>query len=110
MPAWRYADGQHIPPRIEAVYVAVPRHSYAQIMPKLLSAQFHVLKEKPAAMTPEKLQLFQDQARSTSVIMNTAGQRRYGSSMARMKDWLHLIGEVSCIEASRPSSRFASLI
>lgn len=99
MLAWKHADSQDISPRIEAVYVAVPHHSYAQILPKLLSARFHVLKEKPVAMTPEELQLYQDLASSTSVILSTAGQRRYGSSMAKMKDWLHLIGEVSYIEA-----------
>lgn len=42
MLAWKHADSQDISPRIEAVYVAVPHHSYAQILPKLLSARFHV--------------------------------------------------------------------
>ena len=99
MIAWKDAGSQDMPPRIEAVYVAVPHYSYAEIIPKLLSARIHVLKEKPAAMTPEELLLFQDLARSTMVILNTAGQRRYGSPMARMKEWLHLLGEVSYIEA-----------
>ena len=99
MLAWQHADSQDIPPRVEAVYVAVPHHCYARIIPNLLSARIHVLKEKPAAMTPQELQLYQDLARSSSVLLSTAGQRRDGSSMMRMKNWIHLIGEVSYIEA-----------
>ena len=71
---------------VTAVYVAVPHYCYIQFMPTLLAAHFHVLKEKPAATTVDELLLYQGLAKSNSVLLGTAGQRRYGSAMARMKE------------------------
>ncbi|KAL8696598.1 MAG: hypothetical protein Q9224_002711 [Gallowayella concinna] len=99
MLAWNNVDYQDITPRIEAVYVAVPHHCYADIIPQLLTARLHILKEKPAATSAEELLLYQHLAKTNSVILSTAGQRRYGTVVKRMKHWLPLIGEVSSIEA-----------
>ena len=41
--------------RFKAVYAAVPHHCYREILPGILSLGIHVLKEKPAAMSPEEL-------------------------------------------------------
>lgn len=83
---WNNADNHEVPYHIEAVYIAVPHHAHAQILPELLSARLHVLKEKPAATTPEELQLYQDLAKSNSVLLYTASQQRYASSTAQMKE------------------------
>lgn len=78
-------NGQTAQQPIQAVYVAVPHHCYPLIVPKLLSASLHLLKEKPAAITPNELLLHQRLAESHSVILCTAGRRRYSCAMARMK-------------------------
>ncbi|KAL9611162.1 MAG: hypothetical protein Q9167_004184 [Letrouitia subvulpina] len=95
---WNGRTAQH---PIQAVYVAVPHHCYPHIVPNLLSARLHLLKEKPAAITPEELLLYQRLAESHSVILSTAGQRRYSCEMARMKEWLPLVGDIHFIEARR---------
>lgn len=80
---WNDLDHAH---PVIAVYVAIPHHCYSRIMPGLLTAHLHVLKEKPAATIEKELLLFQDLAQNNSVILSTASQRRYGCAMARMKD------------------------
>ncbi|KAL8767666.1 MAG: hypothetical protein Q9209_005925 [Squamulea sp. 1 TL-2023] len=76
---WHKSNHSH---RIDAVYVAVLHHCYVEIIPHLLSAQLHVLKEKPAAIDVQELKHYQDLAETNS-----------------MKDWLPFIGQVSYIEA-----------
>lgn len=95
---WNCQAAQH---PIQAAYVAIPHHCYPLVVPKLLSASLHLLKEKPAATTLEELLLYQRLAESHSVILITAGQRRYSRAMARMKDWLPLVGDIHFIEAKR---------
>ncbi|KAL9040307.1 MAG: hypothetical protein Q9214_004540 [Letrouitia sp. 1 TL-2023] len=95
---WNDQTAQH---PIQVVYVAVPHHCYPLVVSNLLSARLHLLKEKPAAITSEELLLYQRLAESHSVILSTAGQRRYSCAMARMKDWLPLVGDVHFIEAKR---------
>ena len=90
------------PPRpVTSVYVAIPHHVYSHVMPGLLTAHLHVLKEKPAATTEKELVAFQDLAQKNSVVLSTASQRRYGHALARMKEWIHLVGELHTIEAKR---------
>lgn len=96
---WNKRDDRDGLRRFEAVYVAVPHHCYADILPHLLSNGIHVLKEKPAGMNLEELLLYQNLANSNSVVLTTASQRRYGSAMAQMKSWIVHIGPISSIEA-----------
>ncbi|KAL8840977.1 MAG: hypothetical protein Q9176_003549, partial [Flavoplaca citrina] len=86
-------------PDFEAVYIAVPHHCYREILPDILSLGIHVLKEKPAAMSPEELSYYQSLADNNSAILTTASQRRYGSAMAQMKFWMECIGSPSTFEA-----------
>lgn len=97
---WNQQDDQYLSRPIKAAYVAVPHHCYAQVVPDLLSAGIHLLKEKPAATTPEELSLYQDLAERNSVVLIITGQRRYGSAMVRLKEWLQLLGDVASIEAN----------
>ncbi|KAI4268890.1 MAG: hypothetical protein L6R38_007684 [Xanthoria sp. 2 TBL-2021] len=96
---WNKRDDRDGLRRFEAVYVAVPHHCYADILPHLLSNGIHVLKEKPAGMNPEELLLYQNLTDSNSVVLTTASQRRYGSAMAQMKSCIVHIGPISSIEA-----------
>ncbi|KAL8829557.1 MAG: hypothetical protein Q9170_006110 [Blastenia crenularia] len=99
MLGWNDHGSHGLPHPIEAAYVAIPHHCYALVVPALLSAGIHLLKEKPAAMTLEELLLFQDLAETNHTILSTAGQRRYGHAMARMKHWVPLIGEIYSLDA-----------
>ncbi|KAL9628450.1 MAG: hypothetical protein Q9204_005878 [Flavoplaca sp. TL-2023a] len=91
---WNRIENEHR--RFEAVYIAVPYHCYREILPDILSLGIHVLKEKPAAMSPEELSFLAD---NNSAILTTASQRRYGSAMAQMKFWMERIGSPSTFEA-----------
>ncbi|KAL8961507.1 MAG: hypothetical protein Q9193_001946 [Seirophora villosa] len=84
---------------IEAAYVAVPHHCYTSVVPLLLSAGIHVIKEKPAATSPEELMLYQSLAKANAVTLSIASQRRYGNSMMQMKKWLAHLGGISSVEA-----------
>lgn len=97
---WNKSEGHDRPFYIEAAYIAVPHHCYALVVPDLLSARIHLLKEKPAAMTPAELTLYQDMAKANSTILATASQRRYGHTMKLMKESLHLLGKVASIKAT----------
>ena len=92
---------QHSMPAIRAVYVAVPHHIYSQVVPLLLQAQLHVLKEKPAATSIEEVMSFQQLAVVNEVLLSTAGQRRYGKDLAKLKEWLPLVGTIHGIKATR---------
>ncbi|KAL8895222.1 MAG: hypothetical protein Q9192_003769 [Flavoplaca navasiana] len=94
---WNRSENEH--PRFEAVYIAVPHHCYREILPDILSLGIHVLKEKPAAMSPEELSCYHGLADSNSAILTTASQRRYGIAMAQMKIWMERIGNPSTFEA-----------
>ena len=94
---WNRSENEHR--RFEAVYIAVPHHCYREILPEILSLGIHVLKEKPAAMSPEELSFYQSLADNNSAILTTASQRRYGSAMAQMKVWMERIGSPSTFEA-----------
>lgn len=96
---WNGQSSQEGKRHFEAVYVAVPHDCYANIVPDLLSNGLHVLKEKPAAMSPEELLSYQDLAQINGVVLTTACQRRYGDAVARMRLWLGHVGCVSSIEA-----------
>ena len=82
-----------------AAYVAVPHHCYACVVPDLLSARIHLLKEKPAALTLQELSLYQELAESNSVVLMTAGQRRFGSATEAILHKLEHLGHLSSIEA-----------
>ena len=81
------------------MYIAVPHHCYREILPDILSLGIYVLKEKPAAVSPEELSYYQCLADNNSAILTSASQRRYGSAMAQMKFWMERIGSPSTFEA-----------
>ncbi|KAI4271838.1 MAG: hypothetical protein LQ337_005722 [Flavoplaca oasis] len=96
---WNRSENEHL--RFKAVYIAVPHHCYREILPDILSLGIHVLKEKPAAMSPEELSYYQSLADSNFAILTTASQRRYGNAMEQMKIWMERIGSPSTFEAQR---------
>lgn len=94
-------NAQQSIPTLKAVYVAVPHHIYRQVVPLLLQAYLHVLKEKLAATSIEEVMCLQELAVVNAVLLSTASQRRYGKDIAKMKEWLPLIGTIHNIEATR---------
>lgn len=83
---------------LDCAYVAVPHYQSSTIVKQLLSAQIHVMKEKPAAMTATELKLFQELARSNAVTFSTASQMRYSEQARQMQQWLPLIGRIRFAE------------
>ncbi|KAL9008585.1 MAG: hypothetical protein Q9180_009488, partial [Flavoplaca navasiana] len=94
---WNRSEDEHR--RFEAVNIAVPHHCYRETMPDILSLGIHVLKKKPAAMSPEELSCYERLADRTSAILTTASERRYGNAMAQMKFWMERIRSPSTFEA-----------
>ena len=90
--------------RIDCAYVAVPHYLYSDVVIPLLEANIHVLKEKPAASTPEELKIFQSLGASSSVTLEIASQRRYGSLLGKMKEWIPFVGTIHTVEATRKIS------
>lgn len=89
---------------IDCAYVAVPHHLYSEVVVPLLEANIHVLKEKPAASTPEELEMFRDLGASRSVRLEVASQRRYGIHLGKMKEWIPFVGTIHTVEATRKIS------
>jgi predicted dehydrogenase len=85
----------------QCAYVAVPHLEYSTIVPLLLQARIHVLKEKPAAMTPTELVHFQDLANANAVRLLTASQTRYSRRTAEVKRLLPRIGTLRYVTYSR---------
>ena len=90
--------------RIDCAYVAVPHHLYSEVVVPLLEANIHVLKEKPAASTPEELEMFQGLGASGSIRLEVASQRRYGIQLGKMKEWIPFVGTIHTVEATRKIS------
>jgi predicted dehydrogenase len=78
-------NAQQSMPAIRAVYVAVPHHIYGHVIPPLLRAHLHVLKEKPAATSVEEVMSFQQSAMANYALLRTASQRRYGKDLAQIE-------------------------
>ena len=90
--------------QIDWAYVAVPHHLYSEVVIPLLEASINVLREKPAALNPGELNVFQSLGRSKSVRVEVASQRRYGSQLSKMKEWIPLVGTIHTVEATRKIS------
>ncbi|CAF9939420.1 MAG: hypothetical protein ALECFALPRED_008091 [Alectoria fallacina] len=89
---------------INCAYVAVLHHLYSEVVVPLLEASIHVLKEKPAASTPEDLKSFQSLGASNSARLKVASQRRYGSHLGQMKEWIPFVGTINTVKARRKIS------
>lgn len=90
--------------RINCAYVAVPHYLHTEVVVPLLETSIHVLKEKPAALTPEGLKSFQSLGVQNSVRVKVASQRRYGTHLGKMKEWVPFVGTIHTVEATRKIS------
>ena len=87
--------------RIDCAYVAVPHYLHAEIVVPLLETRIHVLKEKPAASTPEQLKHFHSLGIQNSIRVKVASQRRYGTHFGKIKERIPFIGTIHTVEATR---------
>lgn len=87
--------------RITCAYISVPHSQYVAILPVLLRAGIHVLKEKPAAITSSELRMYHALADHHKIRLVTASDSRYGSRWSQTNDWLPLIGDMQVIEGTR---------
>ena len=89
---------QGVFPSIDCAYVVVPHSMYAEVIPRLLRAKIHVLKEKPAGSSTNEQRYLQQLAFKNSTRLVAAGQSRYGSRYARLQEWIPLIGRIHLVE------------
>jgi predicted dehydrogenase len=89
---------QGVLPSIDCAYVVVPHSMYAEVIPRLLRAKIHVLKEKPAGSSTNEQRYLQQLAFKNSTRLVAAGQSRYGSRYARLQEWIPLIGRIHLVE------------
>ncbi|MCJ1369234.1 hypothetical protein MMC20_000444 [Loxospora ochrophaea] len=87
--------------RLDCAYVAVPHAEYSTIIPKLLEAGIHVLKEKRAGTTVAELHHIQQLAFENGVRLLTAAQTRHGPYINQLRTWLPFIGTLYTIEGTR---------
>lgn len=87
--------------QIDCAYVAIPHYQYEFVLPKLLRAGIHVLKEKPAGSTSRELEDFQELATTNNVRLLTAAQFRYGMHRTQLLSWLPFIGVLHFVEGTR---------
>ena len=92
-------DGNIVP--VSCAYVAIPHSAYVVVLPLLLGARIHVLKEKPAADTLEELYRFQSLAAQNRIRLMTASQSRYGARFLRIQQLMPLIGRVHSVVGTR---------
>lgn len=86
---------------IQCAYVAVPHSEHYQIVMVLLTAEIHVLKEKPVALSLVELQRLGDVARVHGTRLSTAIQARYSHRSRQIKEWIPFIGDLHLIEGVR---------
>lgn len=89
-------------PNVDAVFIATPDGTHAEIIAACIRADKHILCEKPVEITEEKLKKIYQQAKDYSKVIEIGYVLRYARLFKKVKEFLEngVIGELVMVRAT----------
>lgn len=82
---------------VDAAFVCLPHFAYAQVLPKLIKRNIHVLKEKPFSISVEDAVILKHQLEQSKAKFMVIAQRRYHPTYVKAKFLLNTLGIIEFV-------------